>query len=65
MDIVWYHILKLRQNLNQMNKLVIIIDGKEYLICTSDFEKIKLELKLNSNIEINNIRIAYVESDKN
>ena len=48
-----------------MNKLVIIIDGKEYLICTSDFEKIKLELKLNSNIEINNIRIAYVESDKN
>lgn len=48
-----------------MNKLVIIVDGKEYLICTSDFEEIKLGLKLNSNIEINNIRIAYVESDKN
>ncbi len=48
-----------------MNKLVIIVDGKEYLICTSDFEKIKLELKLNSHLDLNNIRIAYVESDKN
>ena len=65
MDIVWCHILKLKQNLNQMNKLVIIVDGKEYLICTSDFEKIKLELKLNSHLDLNNIRIAYVESDKN